>query len=284
MRDDGQIIAHPELDLQGANVGYNILGAALKPGEVPPKLGSEAQQVHLRSLFEKVRNRPPGESLLELPEHDEYLAVDRLEGPGWNFVTVLPGSVVSAAALRSARYVLLFGLVSLLLELIIMYQVLQRQIARPLLGLTQAAHHVASGDFQVALDTSRGDELGQLAGAFRTMSDQVRQREEQLRQANEQLEQRVEERTRELKTVHGQLVQTARQAGMAEIATSVLHNVGNVLNDPGGRRAAHQRGRAHPAPGEGGASAVLPASGDDGQAQGVDDPRQPHQQRQVRHG
>ncbi|HEX8818310.1 MAG TPA: ATP-binding protein, partial [Archangium sp.] len=108
--------------------------------------------------------------------------------------------------------------------------VLQKQISQPLLALTQATHRVAAGDFQVALDSSREDELGQLAGAFRTMADKVQQREEQLRQANEGLEQRVEERTRELKTVHGQLVQTARQAGMAEIATNVLHNVGNVLN------------------------------------------------------
>ncbi|MFY0579182.1 HAMP domain-containing protein [Cystobacter fuscus] len=154
----------------------------------------------------------------------------RLKGPEWNFVTVLPERVVSAAALRSARYVLVFGLASLLLELIIMYWVLQRQIAQPLLALTQAADHVASGDFQVELNASRRDELGQLASAFRTMSDKVRQREEQLRQANDGLEQRVEERTRELKAVHGQLVQTARQAGMAEIATNVLHNVGNVLN------------------------------------------------------
>src|SRR5262249_54544781 len=30
--------------------------------------------------------------------------------------------------------------------------------------------------------------------------------------------------------VHRQLVDASRQAGMAEVATSVLHNVGNVLN------------------------------------------------------
>jgi len=34
----------------------------------------------------------------------------------------------------------------------------------------------------------------------------------------------------ELERVHKQLVETSRQAGMAEVATSVLHNVGNVLN------------------------------------------------------
>ncbi|QRO02892.1 HAMP domain-containing protein [Archangium violaceum] len=230
VRDDGQLIAHPALDMRGATMGYDILGTAPPAGGVPPRLASEEERAHLRSLFEKVRNRRPGEVILELPEYGEYIAVARLQGPDWNFVTVLPKSVVTASAMRSARYVLLFGLASLLLELVIMYQVLRNQISQPLLALTQATHRVASGDFQVALDTSREDELGLLAGAFRTMADKVQQREEQLRQANEGLEQRVEERTRELKTVHGQLVQTARQAGMAEIATNVLHNVGNVLN------------------------------------------------------
>jgi PAS domain S-box-containing protein len=43
----------------------------------------------------------------------------------------------------------------------------------------------------------------------------------------------VSERKRaesELDRVHRQLLSTSRQAGMAEVATSVLHNVGNVLN------------------------------------------------------
>jgi PAS domain S-box-containing protein len=34
----------------------------------------------------------------------------------------------------------------------------------------------------------------------------------------------------ELKQIHRQLLETSRQAGMAEVATGVLHNVGNVLN------------------------------------------------------
>ncbi len=34
----------------------------------------------------------------------------------------------------------------------------------------------------------------------------------------------------ELRAVHKQLVETSRRAGMAEVATGVLHNVGNVLN------------------------------------------------------
>ncbi|MBC3272302.1 GHKL domain-containing protein [Pseudomonas sp. SWRI81] len=51
-----------------------------------------------------------------------------------------------------------------------------------------------------------------------------------LQTANDVLEQRVEERTRELRNAQSELLDAARQAGMAEIATNVLHNVGNVLN------------------------------------------------------
>ncbi len=40
----------------------------------------------------------------------------------------------------------------------------------------------------------------------------------------------IKEAEAKLEQVHKQLLETSRQAGMAEIATNVLHNVGNVLN------------------------------------------------------
>ncbi|MRV73524.1 GHKL domain-containing protein [Duganella sp. FT92W] len=51
-----------------------------------------------------------------------------------------------------------------------------------------------------------------------------------LQQANDTLERRVSERTQQLEEAQSQLVAAAREAGKAEIATNVLHNVGNVLN------------------------------------------------------
>jgi C4-dicarboxylate-specific signal transduction histidine kinase len=229
-RDDGELIAHPGLELQGAAESFNILNATGQPGPSVARLRSRELQDHVRHLFERVRQRLPEQSFLELPEHDEYAAVARLRGPGWTFATVLPKKVVSSDAFRVARYVLLFGLVSLLIELGIMFWVLRQQITRPLLDFTQATDRVATGNFQVKLASSRDDELGRLAQAFQLMAQEVQRREEALRQANEGLEHRVEERTRELQDVHKQLVETARHVGRAEIATNVLHNVGNVLN------------------------------------------------------
>lgn len=46
----------------------------------------------------------------------------------------------------------------------------------------------------------------------------------------ESLERMVEERTRELRSTQQKLVDAARKAGMAEVADSAMHNVGNALN------------------------------------------------------
>jgi ligand-binding sensor domain-containing protein/signal transduction histidine kinase len=55
---------------------------------------------------------------------------------------------------------------------------------------------------------------------------QVRERTAELEARRAQLEAEIEERKR----IQEQLVAASREAGMAEVATSVLHNVGNVLN------------------------------------------------------
>jgi len=54
--------------------------------------------------------------------------------------------------------------------------------------------------------------------------------QKKLKEANENLEQKIQERTAELKELNIKMVDIARSAGMAEVASGVLHNVGNVLN------------------------------------------------------
>jgi signal transduction histidine kinase len=55
-------------------------------------------------------------------------------------------------------------------------------------------------------------------------------RQAELEATNERVEAEVVRKTAKLEEVTQELVTTARRAGMAEIATGVLHNVGNVLN------------------------------------------------------
>lgn len=53
--------------------------------------------------------------------------------------------------------------------------ILARAIARPVRELTRAAHRLAQGDFDYPLEVSSGDELGELARAFRSMSGDLQQ-------------------------------------------------------------------------------------------------------------
>ncbi len=129
---------------------------------------------------------------------------------------------------------------------------LRRIVSKPILRLAEAAQRIsAERDYAVRVKTDTQDELGSLCREFNSMLDQIQHGERELQEAHDQLEMRVEDRTRqlskanhelnrevnerkrterELQDVHLQLVETARSAGMAEIATGVLHNVGNVLN------------------------------------------------------
>ena len=54
--------------------------------------------------------------------------------------------------------------------------------------------------------------------------------EKELAKYRDHLEELVEDRTRELQDTQARLLELSRHTGMAEVATGVLHNVGNVLN------------------------------------------------------
>lgn len=105
--------------------------------------------------------------------------------------------------------------------------------------------------FSVRVEKMYDDEIGSLYDAFNRMLVEIEASQKELQDAHDQLESRVQKRTRELSETNRDLnheiavrtqaeeelqelqarhLDTARRMGMAEIATSVLHNVGNVLN------------------------------------------------------
>lgn len=73
---------------------------------------------------------------------------------------------------------------------------------------------------------------GVIAVMFQDITERI-QHTEEIKRINATLEERVEERTLALKSVQEELLEQAHYAGMAQIATNVLHNVGNLLNSVG---------------------------------------------------
>jgi signal transduction histidine kinase len=70
------------------------------------------------------------------------------------------------------------------------------------------------------------DEIGDLTATFNRMLDRLQASDAELRSSNAVLNREIANRQR----LEGQLLETSRLAGMAQVATGVLHNVGNVLN------------------------------------------------------
>lgn len=65
---------------------------------------------------------------------------------------------------------------------------------------------------------------------LKKIEDELRKAKENTENINQTLEQRVKDRTGELAILHNELIEQSHQAGMAQLATNVLHNVGNLLN------------------------------------------------------
>lgn len=100
-------------------------------------------------------------------------------------------------------------------------------IADPIRSLAETARGIAAGgDYSLRARKSADDEIGEFTESFNHMLEQIESRDLALRHE-------IAERTRaeqELQKVDRQLIDASRHAGMAEVATGVLHNVGNVLN------------------------------------------------------
>jgi signal transduction histidine kinase len=100
-----------------------------------------------------------------------------------------------------------------------------------LVGVLYLENSLAAEAFTPSRTTLLGHIASQAAISLdhaRLYADVQRARTD-LRHANDELERRVDERTHELKEAQARLVEMARAAGMSEIASNVLHNVGNVL-------------------------------------------------------
>ncbi|HYG36559.1 MAG TPA: ATP-binding protein, partial [Clostridia bacterium] len=131
---------------------------------------------------------------------------------------------------RFTQIVILVFVVTSLLAFLLAFK-LQQIISRPIFHLANIATIVGEQkNYSVRASKHGQDELGRLIDRFNEMLDQIQSQDSALKAARDDLEQRVKERTRELEEVHYDLMRASRQAGMAEVATSVLHNVGNVLN------------------------------------------------------
>jgi C4-dicarboxylate-specific signal transduction histidine kinase len=164
-----------------------------------------------------------------------HASMRELHDQMWRYVNIV--AVVMAVSLAAS---------------ILLSSRLQHVISLPILKLAEAAQRISlRRDYSIRVTKFADDELGVLYDQFNAMLDEIERGQAAIQQAQDELEHKIEQRTAELSranadlsreiserkraegelaAVHQELLAAARRAGMAEIATGVLHNVGNVLN------------------------------------------------------
>ncbi len=176
----------------------------------------------------------------------------RLAEAAEGFSTTLRSDIDSAlGSAAQQRQTVILACVVIIATTLALAALSIRGWTRRLGSLLGASDRLAQGDYRAQLPSASSDEVGRLVLSFAAMREAVQSRDQALRLSSESLERTVAERTHELADKNGRLsaeitertraeqelaeanrrsMDASREAGRAEIATSVLHNVGNVLN------------------------------------------------------
>ncbi|UZE26092.1 PAS domain-containing protein [Pseudomonas sp. B21-056] len=177
--DEGTLIYHPDAMEQVKSTAGHASIRSLKMAQYYP-------------LIEAVPALVPGHArIIHTP--DEIVAVGLIPDTPWALAVHYPRSLMTPAITDNLIIVVVLGLLTLLVEILILRSILQKQVALPLFRLIQATQLLGTSKERLRpeqLPAQSSDEIGELARAFATMADRVQD-------AHEHLELKVRDSTRQ---------------------------------------------------------------------------------------
>jgi two-component system, NtrC family, sensor kinase len=176
-------------------------------------------------------------SITTSPDSSQLIAMTRLTGTDWYFVTLYPKKLIHDQALRNIIPLFFLALCAVCLEMLFIYFILFKQVNQPLQKLLGATEKLSVGEFKVDLGNNRIDEVGVLSRSFTQMAQDLQASFAQLNLQNETLESQVTDRTQaltstlnDLKLAQGQLIQSEKMSGLGQMIAGIAHEINNPIS------------------------------------------------------
>lgn len=198
---DGKLILHPEYTSH-AGVASAASLDLVKTGD--PRL----QKLWAFIVAQRGKSTSAGYAR----DLDAYFAIGTLPTPGWYALTLIPAKAVNGAALRAASGLVWIGVLSVLVQILVLRLFLRRNVGDPITALARRATQIAAstndpaGPDHAVEPGVEGSEIDRLNASFDSMEARVSQERRRLKRSFDLFAANVEHVALFMLDAHGRIL------------------------------------------------------------------------------